>query len=49
MTVTTTDRTTAGNAYASALTALISTYVTLAATERALLRGAIDPPGGHAA
>jgi hypothetical protein len=47
MTVTTTDRTTAGNAYATALTALIAAYVTLAATERALLRGAIDPPGGR--
>jgi hypothetical protein len=47
MTVTTANRTTAGNAYATALTALVSAYVSLAAEERALLRGAIDPPGGR--
>jgi hypothetical protein len=47
MPVTITDRTTAGNAYTSALTTLLNAYIELAATERALVRQGIDPPGGR--
>jgi hypothetical protein len=41
------DRATAGAAYTSALDTLLTAYVELNATERALLRQGIDPPGGH--
>lgn len=44
---TTSDRATAGAAYTTALAALVTAYVELAATERALLRQGIDPTGGH--
>jgi hypothetical protein len=47
MAVTLTDRTNAGNTYTSTLSAFITAFVELAATERALLRQGIDPPGGH--
>jgi hypothetical protein len=47
MTVSLTDRTTAGNAYAAALSTFITTYVELAATERALRRQGADSPGGR--
>lgn len=47
MTVTSTDRTNAGNAYAAALSTFISAYIELAATERALLRDGTDPAGGR--
>jgi hypothetical protein len=46
MAVTTTDRTNAGNTYASALSALINAYVELAATERALRRQGTAYTGG---
>ena len=46
MSVTTTDRTNAGNTYAAALSALITAYVELAATERGLRRQGTDFSGG---
>jgi hypothetical protein len=47
MSVTTTDRTNAGTAYASALSAFIAAYATLAATERGLHRQGTAFSGGE--
>jgi hypothetical protein len=46
MAVTTTDRTNAGSAYATALTNVVNAYVELAATERALVAQKTEFTGG---